>query len=65
MTSIRALTLNPKDDVLSENVSGQDVTAEYTDLESRLRNLEAAEQALVTLMEDAQDPRMCWTCSAN
>jgi hypothetical protein len=57
MTSIRALTLNPKDDVLSENVSGQDVTAEYTDLESRLRNLEAAEQALVTLMEDAQDPQ--------
>jgi hypothetical protein len=57
MASIRALTLNPKDDVLSENVSGQDVTAEFTDLESRLRNLEAAEQALVALMEDAQDPQ--------
>jgi hypothetical protein len=38
-------------------VSGQDVTSEYTDLESRLRNLEAAEAALVELMNDAQDPQ--------
>ncbi len=57
MESIRGLTPNPKEDVLSENVSGQDVTAEFTDLESRLRNLEAAEKALVALMEDAQDPQ--------
>ncbi|MFU8827508.1 MAG: DUF4349 domain-containing protein [Brevefilum sp.] len=57
MESIKSLTPNPRDDVLAENVSGQDVTAEFTDLESRLRNLEAAEQALVELMEDAQDPQ--------
>ena len=57
MEEIKALTPNPKDDVLSENVSGQDVTAEFTDLESRLRNLEAAEQALVELMEAAKDPQ--------
>lgn len=57
MEAIKGLTPNPRDDVLSENVSGQDVTAEYTDLESRLRNLEAAEAALVKLMEDAQDPQ--------
>jgi hypothetical protein len=57
MESIKSLTPNPKDDVLAENVSGQDVTAEFTDLESRLRNLEAAERALVELMEDAQDPQ--------
>lgn len=57
MEEIKALTPNPREDVLSENVSGQDVTAEYTDLESRLRNLEAAEQALVQLMEQAQDPQ--------
>ena len=56
MAAIRDLTPVPDEDVLFENVSGQDVTAEYTDLESRLRNLEAAEQALVELMEDAQDP---------
>ncbi|MCJ7825683.1 MAG: DUF4349 domain-containing protein, partial [Anaerolineales bacterium] len=33
-------------EVRSENISGQDVTQEYTDLESRLRNLEAAEEEL-------------------
>jgi len=57
MADIKELTPNPREDVLSENVSGQDVTAEYTDLSSRLRNLEAAEQALVQLMEQAQDPQ--------
>jgi hypothetical protein len=56
MAEIKALTPNPDEDVLSENVSGQDVTAEYTDLGSRLRNLEAAEEALVELMEKAEDP---------
>lgn len=56
MASIKELTPNPKDDVLYENVDGQDVTAEYTDLRSRLRNLEAAEEALVEMMDDAQDP---------
>ncbi len=55
MEAIKGLTPDPKEDVLSENVSGQDVTSEYTDLESRLRNLEAAEEALVLLMEQAQD----------
>ncbi len=57
MEAIKALTPNPREDVLSENVSGQDVTAEFTDLTSRLRNLEAAEQALVELMEKAKDPQ--------
>jgi Domain of unknown function (DUF4349) len=39
--------------VLSKNVSGDDVTQEYTDLQSRLRNLEAAETQLMAIMEDA------------
>ncbi len=39
--------------ILSENVSGQDVTQEYTDLESRLRNLERAEEQLTEIMEQA------------
>jgi hypothetical protein len=56
MDAIKAMTPDPTEDVISENVSGQDVTAEYTDLQSRLRNLEAAEEALVQLMEDARDP---------
>ncbi len=57
MDAIKALTPDPNVDVISENVSGQDVTSEYTDLSSRLRNLEAAEAALVELMNDAQDPQ--------
>ncbi len=42
-------------EVTSENVSGQDVTREYTDLQSRLRNLEAAEEQLQRIMEEATD----------
>lgn len=56
ISEIRGLTPEPDEDVLSENVSGQDVTAEYTDLSARLRNLEAAESALAALMEEAEDP---------
>jgi hypothetical protein len=41
--------------VLSENISGEDVTREYTDLASRLRNLQKAETRLTEIMEDAQD----------
>ncbi len=36
-----------------ENINSQDVTSEYTDLASRLRNLEAAEVKLNEIMEDA------------
>ena len=39
---IKSLTNNPLTDVLGENVTGQDVTKEYTDLQSRLTNLENA-----------------------
>jgi len=40
-------------EILSENISGQDVTSEYTDLQSRLRNLEAAEDQLQEIMDEA------------
>ena len=40
-------------EVESENTSGQDVTQEYTDLQSQLRNLEAAEAQLTEIMEEA------------
>jgi hypothetical protein len=39
--------------VLSENASGQDVTREYTDLQSRLRNLQDAETQLREIMASA------------
>jgi hypothetical protein len=40
-------------EVQERNVSGQDVTSEYTDLQSRLTNLEAAEEQLREIMEAA------------
>lgn len=43
-------------EVRSENRSGQDVTQQYTDLRSRLKNLEAAEAELQELMDRAEDP---------
>ena len=39
--------------ILSENVTGEDVTQEFTDLSSRLRNLERAEEQLSEIMHDA------------
>lgn len=41
-------------EVRTENVTGEDVTAQYVDLESRLRNLEAAEEQLTRIMESAE-----------
>jgi hypothetical protein len=41
--------------ILSKNVSGQDVTQDYTDLTSRLFNLEAAESELQEILESAED----------
>jgi hypothetical protein len=38
---------------LSKNVQSQDITSEYTDLQSRLKNLEAAEAQLLEIMESA------------
>ncbi len=44
-------------EVDSENVSGQDVTEEYVDLEARLHNLEVAETELLELLASAQETR--------
>jgi len=40
--------------VLAENITGQDVTQQYVDQQSRLENLEAAEEQLQAIMEDAR-----------
>ena len=42
-------------EVRSENVSGQDVTEEYVDLQSRLRSKEATEAKLLELLDKAED----------
>lgn len=39
---------------INENINSQDVTLEYTDLQSRLRNLEATEAQLVEIMDEAR-----------
>ena len=41
--------------VKSISISGQDVTQEYVDLESRLRNLEAQEEVLLVLMGESKN----------
>ncbi len=50
---IKAMTGDPKKYTLNENISGQDVTKEYTDLKSRLRNLEEADAKLSEFYEQA------------
>lgn len=55
MESIRQLSADGKDGVLSESVYGEDVTSDFVDSQSRLRNLEAAEEQLMTLMENTTD----------
>lgn len=55
MQKIREMAADAKNGVLSESVNGQDVTSEYVDSQSRLRNLEAAEQQLVQLLDSATD----------
>lgn len=53
MEDIKRLVDNPIEDVLSENVSGQDVTQEFTDLNSRLDNLKRAEAQLQEILGSA------------
>ncbi len=54
LDTIKSLVAEPEEDVRSEQVSGEDVTREYTDLTSRLRNLEQAQQQLTKIMEEAR-----------
>jgi hypothetical protein len=53
LDKIKALVDDQETDIRTESVSGQDVTQEYTDLKSRLTNLEYAETQLQVIMEEA------------
>ena len=50
---LRGLAIRVED----ENVSGQDVTEEYYDLQARLRNLEATEKELLALLTEVRENR--------
>lgn len=53
LIAIKGMVEDPATDIQSENVSGEDVTAQYTDLQSRKANLEQAEAALREIMASA------------
>ena len=55
MEAVRQLSANGKEGILSESLSGQDVTSDFVDSSSRLRNLKAAEEQLMVLMENTTD----------
>jgi hypothetical protein len=55
MEMVRQMSASGKDGILSESLSGQDVTSDFVDSNSRLRNLKAAEQQLMVLMENTSD----------
>ena len=55
MTQIKALVKDPAIDITSENVTGQDVTKEYTDLQSQLVNLQKAAAQLREIMASANN----------
>ncbi len=54
LSQIKSQTKDPSKDVTSETITGQDVTQEFTDLNSRKKNLEETEQQLREIMKSAQ-----------
>jgi hypothetical protein len=51
--AMRRIREQSNQDPLSENISSEDVTRDYVDLQSRLKNLEAAEAELTEIMQEA------------
>jgi hypothetical protein len=53
IAQIKGEVEDPATDILTENISGQDITKEYTDLQSQLTNLQEAEAQLQKIMDSA------------
>ncbi len=56
LDQIKGLVKDADIDVINETITGQDVTKDYTDLQSRLRNLQAASDQLTAMMAKATKP---------
>lgn len=54
LSQIRAMVEDPKKDISSENISGEDVTSTVVDLESRLKNYQATQTQLLNFMDEAK-----------
>ncbi len=54
LAQIRAMVEDPKKDISSENISGEDVTSTVVDLESRLKNYQATQTQLLNFMDEAK-----------
>ncbi|MRS03180.1 DUF4349 domain-containing protein, partial [bacterium] len=54
LSQIRAMVEDPKKDISSENISGEDVTSTVVDLESRLKNYQATQAQLLNFMDEAK-----------
>jgi hypothetical protein len=52
--AIKQIKTETDQPIISENLNSQDVTSTYTDLQSRLTNLEAAEEQLQLIMDEAK-----------
>lgn len=52
--AMRRIREQSNQDPINENMNSQDVTSDYVDLQSRLKNLEAAEGELTEIMQEAQ-----------
>lgn len=55
LAKVRALAVEGEKGVISESQTGEDVTSEYVDLDSQLKNLQAAEAQLQKLLDQATD----------
>ena len=53
LATIHKLVKDPTTDIQSENISGQDVTADYVDLQSRLTSLQNTQEQLIKIQDSA------------